>query len=552
MQEIQQTIAAACRQLFNCDVEIVLSRPNGQFGDYSTNVALRLSKQLGASPVQIARQISQSIEEKMPEVIKEISVARQGFINIVLKDSFLAKMAFERKVDLPFIKQEILVEFGDPNPLKAMHLGHLYTAIVGDTVAHLFETGGAIVKRLSYHGDVGMHVAKCLWAIRQDTEQSNKTDSQIAADLSDETIGRYYAAGARAFADDEQVANSIKEINASIYNGDNPELKSLYNLLIAKSFAVFDQTFNELGINYDKRYLESASAKVGVELVKQNVGEVFEESDGAIVYKGEDDGLHTRVFINSRGLPTYEAKDLGLAIIKDQDFPAAALSVVITAREQAEYFKVMLAALSRIEPEIAQKTRHLVHGFLSLTTGKMSSRTGQVYTARNLLAQVKQKVTDLYPNSDVAQEVYLAAIKYTFLKQRLSGDVVFDVQESVATEGNSGPYLQYAHARARSILNKLPTDESIVHINELDNEERALTYKISEYTEVVNRAISETMPHHICTYLYELAQEFNRFYEKNRVLNDSRQDIRSQIVAGYADVLKSGLELLNIPAPERM
>jgi arginyl-tRNA synthetase len=250
-------------------------------------------------------------------------------------------------------------------------------------------------------------------------------------------------------------------------------------------------------------------------------------------------------------LPTYDGKDLGLAELKDRDYPQAARSIIITANEQVEYLKVMLAALGQFEPALAAKTSHLSHGFLSLTTGKMSSRTGKVYMAQDLLEAVSEAVRQQYPASPVQREAYLAAVKYTFLKNRIGGDLVFDVQESVSLEGNSGPYLQYAHARARSILKKagqVPAGD----INDLQPAERSLARHLSEYPEAVGKAVQELMPHHIATYLYELAQAFNRFYEKNRVVGDEREAVRLQLVAAYAQILQNGLGLLNIPAPGQM
>jgi arginyl-tRNA synthetase len=160
-------------------------------------------------------------------------------------------------------------------------------------------------------------------------------------------------------------------------------------------------------------------------------------------------------------------------------------------------------------------------------------------------------VKTAYPDSPIQREVYLAAVKYTFLKSRIGGDIVFDVQESVTLEGNSGPYLQYAHARARSILAKVDGKPADID-GLLEKDERSLLRKLSEYPAVVERAVDELLPHHICTYLYELAQDFNRFYEHNRVIGDERQAVRVRLVTEYADVLQGGLRLLNIPAPERM
>ncbi|MBX4201926.1 hypothetical protein KW803_03505, partial [Candidatus Saccharibacteria bacterium] len=318
------------------------------------------------------------------------------------------------------------------------------------------------------------------------------------------------------------------------------------------SFEHFDKILNLLSISNDRRYLESQSTGPGKKLVQDNTGKVFKESQGAIIYEGEKAGLHTRVFITSKGLPTYETKDLGLTQLKKADFPAAARSIIITANEQSEYFKVMLAALAEIDGDLAAKTTHISHGFVNLSTGKMSSRTGDVYGAGELLDAVRDAVKKQYPDSDSADNTYLAASKYGFLKHRLGSDIAYDIDESVSLEGNSGPYLQYAHARASSILAKANFQGLLLETVEFDESERSLARRISEYPESVEKAINELMPHHVANYLYELAQAFNRFYEKSRIIGDERQAIRLQLTKAYQDVLKSGLDILNITAPERM
>jgi len=553
MQEVRDTIQAAVKDLFNVEVEPALTRPDEQFGDYATNVALQLAKQLNKNPREIADQLAKEI--KSPSITKT-EVAGPGFVNITLTDEYLAKQAFDQKITQSLKDQEILVEFGDPNPFKEMHIGHLYSYIVGDSICRLLETNGAKVRRSSYHGDVGLHVAKAIFGLRElkkERDGRNVSLDSIPTDEIDEFLKTAYAYGAKKYEENDAARTEIEVINKHIYLKDDPAIDELHRVGCKLSFSYFDSVLSLLGISNDKRYLESQTTDAGKKLVEQNLGPVFEESQGAIVYEGEKKGLHTRVFITSKGLPTYEAKDLGLTVLKDKDYPKATRSIIITAHEQSEYFKVMLAALSEIDKPLADKTTHLAHGFLSLSTGKMSSRTGDVYGAMELLLRVKDVVHEQYPDSPVKKEVTLAAVKYTFLKHKLGSDIVVDIKESVSLEGNSGPYLQYAHARARSILAKSSLQGAILNQEAiLKGGERSLVRKIGEYPEVVGKAVSELMPHYICTYLYELAQTFNRFYENNRVIDDPREAFRLQLVEAYAQTLKNGLSILNISAPEKM
>ncbi|HSX23759.1 MAG TPA: arginine--tRNA ligase [Candidatus Saccharimonadales bacterium] len=537
-QELEQTVVAACKDLFDARVTVSLTRPDEQFGDYATNVALQLGNQLDKKP----REVAEAIESKLNHpAIQSVAVAGPGFLNITLTDEALVKVA-EKQPANNLKGQEILVEFGDPNPFKSMHIGHLYSYIVGDAICSLLETAGATVRRLSYHGDVGLHVAKAIWGMQQ-----GGYDSAAANDSKKNDVGLFYVQGAKAYESNENAKKQIDEINQLVYAKD-ASIQGLYTEGMERSFDNFKETLETLGIKNDKSYLESESAELGLETVRQNTGKVFTESDSAIVYEGEKVGLHTRVFITGKGLPTYETKDLGLTELKKRDYPNATRSIIITANEQAEYFKVMLAALKEIDPELADKTKHLTHGFVSLSSGKMSSRTGDVYNAATLIEDVHEAMEKLHPGSPKDHKI--GAIRYAFVKHRLGGDLVYDVDESVSLEGNSGPYLQYAHARARSILNKSTGQAGT--LEKLQPGERSLLRKIGEYPETVESAVAELLPSYIATYLYELAQTFNRFYENNRVIGDAREVVRLGLVQRYADTLKAGLELLNIPAPERM
>lgn len=545
-EELKRAVQTAAKKLVGTDIEPELTRPDEKFGDYATNAALQLAKKAAASPPQIARQLVEELGNHPG--IKEASVAGPGFINFRLADETLAKASFgAADLPKPLKDQEILVEFGDPNPFKEMHIGHLYSYIVGDSISSLLESQGADVKRLSYHGDVGQHVAKAIYGL-QHTEIQSAGEQTIEEE---NYLGAAYALGAEKYDSDPAAKEQIDRINLQVYEHSDPGINKLHEDGIKLSFDYFDKILDLLSISNDKRYLESQSSPVGLQLVKDNIGKVFTESQGAVVYEGEKAGLHTRVFITSKGLPTYEAKDLGLVKLKAEDFPQAGRSIVITASEQSEYFKVMLAALAEIDKPLAEKTTHLAHGFLSLSTGKMSSRTGNVYPAMKLLLEVKKAVHDMYPESEVRKEVTFGAVKYAFLKQRLGGDIVLDVEESISLEGNSGPYLQYAHARACSIIAKAKNIAEVDAVN-FDAAERSLALKISEYPEAVAKAAADLMPHHVCTYLYELAQTFNRFYESSRIIGDDREAARLKLTKSYKDVLQSGLGILNIVAPDKM
>ncbi len=550
MEDLQASIRAVVKELFDVGIEPLLTRPEEQFGDYTTNVALQLAAKLGKPPREVAETISAKIVS--PDIIKT-EVAGPGFINFALSDAALLR-ATEAQPAPPFAGQKVVIETNNPNPFKDIHIGHAFNSIVADTIANLVEIGGAEVRRVSYHGDVGLHVGKSLWAILNEYgEEAPQKLAELGPENAPEKMREWYARGAGMYEEEPSVRDSIEDLARQSFHPEGL-VKEVYDLCKAYSFAYFDQVFSQLGSKpVERRYLESETDAAGKQIVEQHIGGVFEESEGAVVFKGEvhDPSLHTRVFISRHHTTLYEARDLGLIQLKATDYQADK-SYMVTAAEQKDYFRVVLKAAALALPDIKTATINISTGTVKLTTGKMSSRTGQVVTVEWLLDQIGQGVRQLTTDTNTVQDSIVAAIRYSMLKSRLDGDIVFDVAQSVSLEGNTGPYLQYAHARACSILAKASATDVAAALDNLQADERSLVRKISEYPEVVELATSELMPHHICTYLYELAQTFNRFYEKNRVIGDPRETQRLQLVQSYANILKKGLDLLNIPAPEHM
>jgi arginyl-tRNA synthetase len=556
MEEIKSLIKAACAELFEVDVDVVLTRPEEQFGDFATNVALQLSKQVGKNP----REIAQAIAEKIGgESVKSVDVAGPGFINITLTDTELLR-ALQTKPAQPLAGKVIVTEYSDMNPFKQSHVGHLYTTIVGDVISRMCEAAGATVHRVNFGGDVGLHVAKTMWGILQFLGgEKPEALSSVPGDSKARTswMSERYVEGNKAYESDPSAQEEIVAINQQVYalhasNDHETAFAQIYWTCRSWSYDYFKDFYDLLQVSqFEKYYPESATAPEGIKVVREQLAKgVYQESDGAVVFDGEQYGLHTRVFINSKGLPTYEAKDVGLSMQKWDDYHFDE-SIIITGNDIQEYMKVVLKSIEQFKPELALHTRHLTHGNVKLAGGvKMSSRLGNGLAPEDVIESARQASKDL--TGKVDEQQVIGAVKYAFLRSRIGGDLIYDPVESVSMEGNSGPYIQYAHARARSILAKAATNTEMQQIQSLEAGERTLVRKLSEYADIVGVATRELLPHHICIYLYELAQEFNRFYEKNRVVGDAREAQRLILVSKYADTLKSGLELLGINAPERM
>lgn len=381
-------------------------------------------------------------------------------------------------------------------------------------------------------------------------------------------IGKAYVHGSEQYETDKTAEAEIQIINQAVFDRKTPEVNVLYDWGRKVTLDHFELIYKKLGTKFDHYFFESEVAQDGLEMVRGGLGKaVFAESEGAVVFKGEEHGLHTRVFITSRGLPTYDAKELGLAkqkfsLIKPD------LSIVVTANEQNEYYKVFMRALFLLHPEIAGRTKHVSHGMMRFASGKMSSRKGNVVAGEALLAEAEAMVAEKIKErgfsseeaAEVMEKVAVGAIKYSVLKSAAGSDIVYDPEKAVSFDGDSGPYLQYSYARALSVLRK-PEAAALINID-THNFESVEAFEVSQiekllyrFPEVVDRAAGSFEPHFVTDYLTQLAGAFNAFYANNQIINPADATTsahRLRLVSAFTTVMKNGLNLLAIPAVERM
>ncbi len=535
---IKDKIRQLVKDSAGIDVEVV--KPKSDFGDYAVFVR---------DNVQV---ISDKLKAQSIPEIKNIEI-KGNYINFFLTQEFLqselSRLATTHYA-LPTMLwsgKTVIVEYTDPNPFKLFHIGHMMSNAIGESIARLYEASGGKVIRVTWQGDVGIHIAKAIWWMIKTKNEKRKAKN----------MGEAYAEGNKAYEENPVAKEEIIAINKKIYDRSDPEINQLYDEGRKESLEYFETQYARLGSKFDRYFFESEEGPKGLELVKAHP-DVFVEGDpstgsgqGApIVFHGQ----HTRVFVNSQGLPTYEAKELGLNQEKFNIYHPD-LSVIVTANEIKEYFQVLMEAMQKIMPEVATKTRHVPHGMMRLPTGKMSSRTGTVITADEFIETVKRITNN--------EQVAIGAIKYSILKQGIGNDIIFDFDKAVAIHGDSGVYIQYTYARLVSILTKagMSNDElrmtnATTHYALLTMHfELAIIKHLIEFSEALAVATERLAPSLIAQYVYELANRANRYYEEVRILDDadeSRKYARLALVSVTARIIKQCLELLGISAPDKV
>ena len=556
------TLAASLKEAITAALKTLgLSLPEGlqiehpadlSYGDYAANVALLLAKEAGVNPRELAERIVAALPKIPPT--EKVEVAGPGFINFHLSQQFFVDQVRDILKDGErwgrndtLSGKKVMVEYTDPNPFKEFHIGHLMSNAIGESVSRLVESSGAEVRRANYQGDVGLHVAKALWALMR---QGQGVESA-------EELGKAYAAGAAAYEQDPQAKKEIDEINRKVYARSDKEINQRYDEGRALSLEHFEKIYKKLGTKFDFYFFESETGAIGKDIVETHK-DVFEQSDGAIVFRGEKYGLHTRVFLTSEQLPTYEAKDLGLLKVKSEKYPFD-ISITVTAEEQKEYFKVVKEAMKQVFADLATKVVHITHGMMRLPSGKMSSRTGDVVGGESLLLQAEEEVLGKMQESDIAQKesvaeaIAVAAIKYSVLKQASGRDIIFNLDQALSFEGDSGPYLQYTNARILSLLEKAKISGVVEKAERADVGVTDVEKLLYRFPEVVERAAHEYEPHYVTNYLIELAGAFNSWYGQERILDDTTAaSYKLALAHATAITIHNGLFLLGIKAPERM
>ena len=538
---------------FELDQEVKIEHSQDMtHGDWACTTALGYAKKNGLNPVETAQKVVGFISG---DIIEKVEVAGPGFINITLNKTHWGRQLKETQENtwgtVALHKDEKwLIEHTQPNLFKPFHIGHLVNNAFGNSFVQIAKAGGVDVIELSFPSDIGPGIAKAVWAL---IEKGWDKEFNI------EQIGEAYAYGSGQYKENPEVKIRIDEINKIIYNQIESKEYDVYKAGTTFCLEYLKRMVATIGTTFDDIIYETESEIVGKELVQKHIGDIFEESEGAIIFRGSEYGLYDSVFINGAGFGTYLTKDIGLMWHKWDRFAPFDKSVYVTDMEQKQHFQLAAKAGGKINPEWEDKSSFIHHGRLTFAGGKVSSRYGNVPLAEDLIAQVENAVFEKMADRDIPEEdkvsvaraVAISALRYSFLKTTAGKNMVFDFEKSLSFEGDSGPYIQYTYVRTQSILRKIeekPVFESIT------GEVPVVARMVERFPEAIEKSLRDFSPHHVAQYVYELAQAFNSFYAETKIADASNPDFAYNVALTEAvgDTLKKGLALLGIDAVERM
>src|SRR3989338_258723 len=558
-QALRNAIQKAVHETFGIfSASFVVEHPADlTHGDYASNIALTIAKEVGKAPRMIAEELKAKLDDSL-DMVSSIEVAGAGFLNFRLARSYFADVVSSITVaphawgsSTHFEGEKVLLEYTSPNLIKPLHVGNLVGNIIGESLARLYSFAGARVVRMNYPSDIGPTVAKGVWALKEH-----------GLDVQDiHAVGKAYVLGNAAY-EDGSAKDAIDAVNRALYEKSDTELVALHEAALRTTIDAMNELCAQLGTTFDGVIYESEAGPRGRDTVRSHIAEgIFEESNGAVIYRGEKVDLHTRVFINAQGLPTYEAKDIGNLSIKHEQHPDWTRMLIVTGGEQREYFKVMFAAAREVFAEAKERMMaHIPTGFLTLTTGKMSSRLGNVLTADEVLgdlrAAAKERAaeTRAHDVDELADMIAIAALKYQILRQAIGSDIIFDKERALSFEGASGPYLQYTHARIGSLAEKALAAGMSPEVAVTPADPYEIERILYRFPEVVHEATVAHEPHHLVTYLTELAGSFNSFYAHERIADatDPYAPYKLQLANAVKVTIANGMYLLGTTAPEKM
>ena len=589
-QHISSLAKAAVKALYEVDAsdsQIQLQKTRPEFEGNITLVVFPFVKLARKAPAQVAAEIGEWLMANGEGLIAKYN-AVQGFLNLSINDAFWVEQlkAIDAEADYgqqPSRDKLMMVEYSSPNTNKPLHLGHVRNNLLGYSIARIQEANGWKVVKTNIVNDRGIHICKSMLAW---LKFGNGETPETSGKKGDHLIGDYYVrfdkeykaqiAELMAAGKDEETAKREAPLMLEAqemlrkWEANDPEVRGLWAKMNEWVYAGFDETYQRMGVSFDKIYYESNTYLEGKSEVEKGLasGQFYRREDGSVWADLTKDGLDEKLLLRSDGTSVYMTQDIGTAKLRFQDYPIDKM-VYVVGNEQEYHFKVLSILLDRLGFPFGKELVHFSYGMVELPNGKMKSREGTVVDADDLMDKMvedakeisKDKVNTLQgiteaEADEIARKVGLGALKYFILKVDPRKNMLFNPAESIDFNGNTGPFIQYTYARIQSVLRKAEKEANVnANANSLDPKELALIQRLCEYPSVVRTAGDDFSPAVICNYAYALACDFNSFYHDLSILNEpdeAKKALRLLLAKNVAKVLCSSMALLGIEMPERM
>ena len=590
-------VQAAVKSLYGMDTpaqQVQLQKTRDEFEGHLTVVVFPFVKAARKSPEMVGNEIGQYLVENLGDTVAKFNVVK-GFLNLVISDApwiaLLSAINADEKYGFQPVTNKsplVMIEYSSPNTNKPLHLGHVRNNLLGSALARIVEANGNKVVKTNIVNDRGIHICKSMlawlkWGNGETPESSGKKGDHL--------IGDYYVAFDKHYREEvkelvaqgmdeekaKQEAPLIKEAHEMLvkWEKNDPEVRGLWKKMNEWVYAGFDETYKMMGVSFDKIYYESDTYLEGKEKVIEGLekGLFYRRDDGSVWADLTGEGLDEKLLLRSDGTSVYMTQDIGTAKLRFQDFPIDKM-IYVVGNEQNYHFQVLSILLDKLGFKWGKDLVHFSYGMVELPNGKMKSREGTVVDADDLMAamiadayeaskeRVKQTEMPEDEAREVARKVGLGALKYFILKVDARKNMLFNPEESIDFNGNTGPFIQYTYARIASILRKakeqgIETDNAqLSTLNaQLSVKETELIQKLTQFPAAVRQAGTDYSPSGICNYCYELTKAFNQFYHDFSILGETNPELRQfrlSLAKAVAKVISLGMGLLGIEMPERM
>lgn len=586
--KIEEKTISALQSLYNLVVESVeLPQTRKEFEGDLTIVVFPYLRNSKKGPEQTAQEIGEYLKQNIQE-INDFNVVK-GFLNLVVSDDYWMSQLEEISKKEDYGKGEpnsncTLVEYSSPNTNKPLHLGHIRNILLGYSVSKLLEAAGNNVVKAQIINDRGIHICKSMLAWQKFGNGETPSSSGLKGD---KLVGKYYVAFDKAYKKEiEELSNQGLEIKEAEnqapimiearemllrWENNDPETRNLWETMNEWVYSGFEHTYASMGVDFDKYYYESETYVLGKKIVEEGLekGVFYKKEDGSVWIDLSDEGMDQKILLRSDGTSVYMTQDIGTAIQRFVDFKEQGLNGMIytVGNEQDYHFKVLFIILEKLGYDWAKNLYHLSYGMVDLPSGKMKSREGTVVDADDLIQKMideaqliseelgKTEGMNEEDKQNLYQMVGLGALKYYILRVDPKKRMLFDPKESIDFKGDTGPYIQFNHARIRSLLKKGKEKKYSGSYSELAPSERAIIKSLVLYPEIIQLAAKEHSPSILAGYIYDLVKSFSAFYQQLPILTDENEGaiaFRLKLSGNVANVIKSGMNLLGIYVPERM